>query len=251
MSKISIYHLYKLIFRCAAFAVAFFLYVYNVITSDKSIEEALKRPIVFWIVWLVFATEIVLRLFPSRAESMGCQKQFKKNYIPKGNAIPEKQAWWRTLIMVSLWFLADGTVVALYLLSVIDAGLVVLYCLFLSVLDIICILFFCPFQTFVMKNKCCASCRIYNWDYIMMFSPLFFIPSFFTVSIAGLSFALFLVWEIIYKVHPERFSVSTNAALDCSHCEEKLCAHKTQLRKFIKSRAEQLKQKMEKDGFCK
>ena len=245
MSKISIYHAYKLIFRSAAFVIALALYLYNFFTSDKTYEQALKRPLVLWVVWLVFAVEIFLRLFPSRTESMGCQKQFNRNYLPKESTVPKKQEWWRTFIMVLLWIIGDGTVVALYLLSVIDSGLVILYCLFLSVLDIVCILFFCPFQTFVMKNKCCVGCRIYNWDYIMIFSPLFFIPSFFTVSIAALSLALFLVWEIIYRRHPERFYESTNASLDCARCDEKLCAHKTQLGKFLKDRPD----KTEK--FCK
>ncbi|MBO5906584.1 MAG: hypothetical protein J6Q85_00325 [Clostridia bacterium] len=250
MSKISLYHLYKLIFRSIALGVALTLYIYNLLTADKTYEQALKRPAVLLVVWGVFAVEIFLRLFPSRTESMGCQKQFLKNYKPKPLP-PDRQSFIKTFIMAMLWLAADGTVVLLYLFSVIDAGLVVLYCLFLSVLDIICILFFCPFQTFVMKNKCCATCRIYNWDYIMMFSPLFFIPSFFTVSIAALSLVLFLEWEIIYRLHPERFCESANASLDCENCKEKLCAHKTQLRKFLKSRKRKNQKRNENSEICK
>ncbi len=252
MSKISLYHLYKLIFRAAAFLIAFVLYIINRYrATGNTFGGVEKMPWILGIIWLAFAVEIFLRLFPSRAESMGCQKQFLRNYKPTENKIPEKQAWWRTFIMALLWLSADGAVVGLYLLSVIDAGIVVLYCLFLSVIDVICILFFCPFQTFIMKNKCCAGCRIYNWDYIMMFTPLFFIQSFFTVSIAVLSLALFLVWEIIYRLHPERFSESTNSSLNCRNCKEKLCAHKTQLRKFLKRRGIKLKDISEKDKICK
>ena len=40
-------------------------------------------------------------------------------------------------------------------------------------------------------------------------------------------------WEITYKRHPERFSSSTNANLNCSNCKEKLCKHKKQLQGFL------------------
>ena len=63
----------------------------------------------------------------------------------------------------------------LYFLNVIDLGIVVIISLAFSVCDLICILFFCPFQTWMMHNRCCTTCRIYNWDFAMMFTPLIFI----------------------------------------------------------------------------
>ena len=35
--------------------------------------------------WVVFAVEMVLRFFPSRLESSGCQKQFRRNYVKTGD----------------------------------------------------------------------------------------------------------------------------------------------------------------------
>ena len=103
-----------------------------------------------------------------------------------------------------------------------------LYCAY-SVCDVICILFFCPFQSWFLKNKCCSACRIYNWDYAMMFTPLFFVRKGYTWSLLALSVALLVRWEIVFYRHPERFSEKTNEYLRCANCTEKLCVHKKQL----------------------
>ncbi|MBQ9750293.1 MAG: hypothetical protein IJV87_06925, partial [Clostridia bacterium] len=101
-----------------------------------------------------------------------------------------------------------------------------------GVCDMICILFFCPFQTWFMKNRCCTTCRIYNWDFAMMFTPFIFIPNVYTWSLLGFALALLARWEITVHKHPERFSEKTNACLSCKNCEEKLCHHKQELRGF-------------------
>ena len=115
------------------------------------------------------------------------------------------------------------------MLGILDDGIMILISGAYSVCDIICILFFCPFQTWFMKNKCCSACRIYNWDYAMMFTPLFFVKRFYAWSLLVLSFALLVRWEITFYRHPERFSENTNDYLQCKNCTEKLCAHKKQL----------------------
>jgi hypothetical protein len=84
-----------------------------------------------------------------------------------------------------------------------------------------------------MKNKCCVTCQIYNWDYPMMFLPLIFIPNFYTWSLLGLSLALVIEWEILKKLYPERFLERTNCSLSCENCREKLCSHKTSLKRFL------------------
>ena len=67
----------------------------------------------------------------------------------------------------------------------------------------------------------------------MMFTPLVFIPDVFTWSLFGVALLLLLVFEIAQLCHPERFSEASNACLSCEKCEEKLCHHKRQLRRFI------------------
>ena len=116
----------------------------------------------------------------------------------------------------------------------------VLLSIFYSVCDMICILFFCPFQTWMMKNKCCSTCRIYNWDYIMMFTPLLVVDNPYAKCLVGLSLLLLIRWELNYFMHPERFYEETNCALSCANCKEKLCHHKKQLRSFHKKLFSQL-----------
>ena len=166
---------------------------------------------------------------------MGCQKQFLRNYEPiAGQNIPTNQSWKTPALVALVWFALNAVIGALYFAGILDRGILILVALFYSVCDIICILFFCPFQTWFMKNRCCTTCRIYNWDFAMMFTPVVFMPSWYTYSLLGCAVALLLRWEITYRLYPERFSTSTNQCLDCSRCEEKLCSHKTQLQGFLK-----------------
>ena len=229
LSAISWMHYTKLIVRSLLFVIVLVFYILDK-TSVMKIFYAL--PI---IVWIFFVVEMILRFFPSRLESMGCQKQFARNYEPIGEGIkPTNQSWKRTALVTAVWLALNGVIGALYLTGIFDKGILILIAIAYSVCDIICILFFCPFQTWFMKNRCCATCRIYNWDFAMMFTPFIFIPNWYTYSLLGCALALLLRWEIAYRRHPERFSTATNKCLDCSQCKEKLCSHKKQLRGFIK-----------------
>ena len=191
----------------------------------------------YWLlalIWIVYTTEMICRFFPSRFESMGCQKQFERNYQPTNEGeTPKLLSWKRTVAVAVVWLLLNGIIGMLYYAEIIDAGILVLISLAYSVCDMICILFFCPFQTWIMKNRCCTVCRIYNWDYAMMFTPYLFIPSVYTWSLLGMSLILLLRWEYAVHRYPERFSERTNACLSCKNCEEKLCHHKKQLKKFL------------------
>ena len=242
ISKISTLHYIKLVFRSILFIVAFVDYIY---ARLNDLPE--RFPWILAVVWVIFAVEMLLRFFPSSLESKGCQKQFKKNYIQtECQEIREEHQWWRTAIAAASWLGLNAIIVALYYTGIIDRGIMILISLFYSVCDMICILFFCPFQSWILKNKCCASCRIYNWDYAMMFTPFVFIGGFFGWSLFGLSLGLLLRWEITYRRHPERFYPSTNEFLSCANCKEKLCAHKTQLRDLWKREAKRVRKIKEK-----
>ena len=196
------------------------------------------------IVGASFFLEMLLRFFPSNIESMGCQKQFKRNFIKTEQDKPNLPSRHGTLISLVAWLALNGAIAALYFTGLIDEGILIIISLFYSVCDMICILFFCPFQTWFMKNKCCGSCRIYNWDYAMMFTPLALIIHPFTLSLFGMGMLLLIFWELALIRHPERFAENTNASLACQNCKEKLCQHKTQLRGFIKSHKELITQYM-------
>ncbi|MBQ7337545.1 MAG: hypothetical protein IJW40_03715 [Clostridia bacterium] len=238
LSKISALHYFKLFYRSALWIAATVTYIIGKLNDAPTLMHGLQRmPITLSVIWVIFVAEMVLRFFPSNAESMGCQKQFRKNYIPaqQDGQVPQRRTSRGVLAVAVCWILLNGTIGVLYDTGCIDAGILLLISLAYSVCDMICILFFCPFQTWFMKNKCCGSCRIYNWDYAMMFTPLVFIRSIYTWSLLGIALFLLLVWEISARLHPERFSECSNAALSCANCKEKLCHHKTQLRHFLKT----------------
>ena len=235
LSAISTLHYVKLVYRACLFLLAAAVYVVGKIKGASTFEEMKITPWVMGLIWIVFATEIAFRFFPSKLESMGCQKQFTKNYIPTGETTPIIQSWKRTFAVAAVWLALNGAIGVLYYTKVIDAGILILISLAYAVCDMICILFFCPFQTWIMKNKCCTVCRIYNWDFPMMFTPFIFIPHIYTWSLLFLSLLLLLRWELSVHLHPERFSEKTNACLNCKNCTEKLCHHKKQLKSFIKN----------------
>ena len=242
LSKISALHCFKLCFRSLLFVLVLAIYIANRVVRSDSFIHTIKAhiknthidPIMINFITLVFVVEMILRFFPSSLESMGFQKQFKKNFIPTSEPRPAKSRNHGVLAVAIAWILLNTAVGVLYFTGIIDSGMLILISLAYSVCDMICILFFCPFQTWFMKNKCCGSCRIYNWDFAMMFTPCLFIPNPYTITLCGIAFLLLIYWEVMAFRHPERFSEQSNGCLSCANCTEKLCHHKKQLRSFLK-----------------
>ena len=235
ISIVSTWHYVRLIYRWVLFVLLLISYIRFRLYSEASIIESVeKMPTIIVVTWAIFVVEMIFRFFPSKYESPGCQKQFAKNYIKSGSTeivIHDNNA---TMLVALIWVVFNGVFGALYMTGILDDGIMILLCSAYSICDIICILFFCPFQSWFMKNKCCSTCRIYNWDYAMMFTPLFFVRKSYTWSLLVLSVALLIRWEITFYLHPERFSEKTNDYLQCKNCTEKLCTHKKQLNSLWK-----------------
>ena len=235
LTLVSTVHYVRLVYRTVLFIWLLADYILYRIHQGKPIAAQLEqRPAILVVIWVVFVFEMILRFFPSKIESPGCQKQFSRNYIKSGKteiAISDNNA---TVLIALIWIVFNGIFGALHMAGTIDDGIMILLCCAYSVCDMICILFFCPFQTWFMKNKCCSACRIYNWDYAMMFTPLFFVRKEYSWSLLAISVTLLLRWEITFYRHPERFSENTNDYLQCRNCTEKLCTHKKQLRSLWK-----------------
>jgi hypothetical protein len=228
LTKVSILHYIRLVYRSALFLTALISYIMERIRQGSfSIDY---QSLLVNLIWIIFAVEMVFRFFPSSLESPGCQKQFAKNYIKSGNTEIQVQDNHATMLIALIWICLNAIIGAFYMSGIFDDGIMILLCCAYSVCDLICILFFCPFQTWFMKNKCCSSCRIYNWDYAMMFTPLFFVRNFYSWSLLAMAMILMIRWEITFYLHPERFSERTNDYLKCAGCSEKLCTHKKQLK---------------------
>ena len=224
------YYVACLVARTAAFAA---LLVYAV---DYDLVEDLYAGFghfsALTVIWLALMASMVLRLFPTRLETMGCQKEFSMNYRPTGkapSAEESRRADRGALWVLLAWVGLNAIFFSGYALEWYDERLLVCLAGLYGVCDIICILFFCPFQAWMMHNRCCTTCRIYNWDYLMLCTPLLAIRSFYTATVCALAGVLFVRWEIFYRRFPERFFESSNQALRCSQCGEQLCAYKRAL----------------------
>ena len=230
ITLVSLNHYCKLALRGGLFLFAIYLYITQWRSTPPFGHET--DSLFLMIVWALGFAEIISRFFPSKLESMGCQKVFKKNYVPMVTDRTDTKADIRcsVALVAAIWIAFNAVFGVLYLKGILDTGFMYLLCLFYSVCDMICILFFCPFQSWFLKNKCCGTCRIYNWDFAMMFTPLALVPHPFTWSLFGLGLALVIHWEVTHARHPERFYEETNCSLSCANCQERLCAHKKQLR---------------------
>ncbi len=108
-----------------------------------------------------------------------------------------------------------------------------LYLLFFAInfADYFCIMLWCPFRSLFLKNSCCNTCRISNWDRLMKFSILIFIPNIFTLSIVAIAVLIFLQWEFLHWKYPERFYRQSNTLLQCTSCDKITCGKQISFKK--------------------
>ena len=182
---------------------------------------------VLWIIWVI---AMIAQLLPIRAHiSLGSQKLWKMRFQPIREAFSaeklkkyivdtSRSALW----VLILWTTLIAVIGLLAYLKIMTDTALFMTTLIFYVCDLICVLIWCPFRL-IMKNRCCTTCRIFNWDHLMMFSPLLFVPSFYCWSLLGMSIVALLVWELAVYFHPERFWEGANAALSCASCTDKLC----------------------------
>jgi len=135
---------------------------------------------------------------------------------------------WKVML---IWVLLNGTIGMLYLIGILKVADLFMVSIFYFLCDYICILFYCPFQSNIMHNKCCVNCRIYDWGHFMMFTPMIFIRHFFSWTLFWLAVLVLIRWEIVYSRHPERFWEGSNRTLRCSNCKDKSC----QIKKILAS----------------
>lgn len=107
-----------------------------------------------------------------------------------------------------------------------DRRFIYLLFFFFNFSDYFCIMLWCPFRQFYLKNSCCNTCRISNWDRLMKFSILVFIPNLYTISIFVIAVLIFIYWETQHHFHPERFYRISNQTLHCSNCDKITCGKK-------------------------
>lgn len=185
---------------------------------------------IFHVLWFIWLVDMFCQLMPIRKHlALGSQKLFRRHFKPIREKINYKALKQHILTttrsagwVMLLWSALIGFIGGLYFLDIINKNILLLISITFYVCDLICVLIWCPFRL-ILKNRCCTTCRIFNWDHLMMFSPLVFVGGFYALSLFGLSLLVWLVWEISILLYPERFWEFSNEALKCSNCTDKLC----------------------------
>lgn len=224
------YYNFKLAVRVAVFVVAVVLYFVNKDWLDFTSEWHKNHIAPTHIIWMILMVEIFMQLNPCSKVSKGCLKQFPSHYVePQGGYDKEelrRQIKFRdkgALKVLIVWVLFNAVFATLYFCRILGVAEMVLLSLFYYVADLICVIFYCPFQHLMMKNRCCVSCRIFAWGIPMMLTPMFCIVSFYSTSLSIMALFVTLMWEIVYRRHPERFFEISNASLQCVNCKDKMC----------------------------
>lgn len=224
-------YLVRFSFRLLVLINVFCVYLTNRSLLDFTKNPKLLHPIN--LLWLIFLISFAMQLSPKSRVSRGCLKQFPA-YYDKIEAVVDDIRLRTKLSRLDLGATRVGLVWAALNLAIafcfyrrwIGVPTMVLIASFYYVSDIICIVFYCPFQSLFMKNKCCVTCRIFAWGTIMVATPYIFIPHFYSWSLVGLALVCTFLWEYTYRRYPERFLEETNAFLACENCTDHLCVIK-------------------------
>ncbi len=189
-----------------------------------------KAPTILHVLWFIWVVDMFLQIVPVKNKiALGSQKLFANRFQPirekinykalKNHVVTTTGSAYKVLLIWSVLIVALGI---LYYTNVISKIWLFMISVLFYVCDLICVLVWCPFRL-IMKNKCCTTCRIFNWDHLMMFSPLIFIGGFFALSLVIMALLAWFIWELCVLIYPERFWEMTNLSLQCSECTDKLC----------------------------
>lgn len=231
MSKTRKIYFARLVGRCIIFILCIWAWLVKpdiyFVLNGMNFFKTLSPLHLLWAIWVV---DMFLQIVPIKNKvPVGSQKLFANHFRPIRDKINHEAL--RSYIVATtkaaykvfiLWCLLIVGIGLLYYWGIIDKIALFMISVLFYVCDLICVLIWCPFRL-IMKNRCCTTCRIFNWDHLMMFSPLIFTNGFFTVSLVMMSVIAWLVWELCVMMYPERFWDHSNAALQCAECTDKLC----------------------------
>lgn len=243
MKKLTIIHteilnnyFFKFAIRILVFTAVFVMYLFKKDLLLQLMTMDLAYGINFLhVLWFAFMVMMLRHLSFPKKFTMALRKAKDTEYIEvKGYSRLELYEYvhdqnikaWKVMLV---WLSGNAVLGILYLLQVLDDVDLLMVTVFYFLCDYICILIFCPFQTGIMKNKCCVNCRIYDWGHFMMFTPMLFIKNFFSWSLFFTSVVVLIHWELIYASYPERFWSGSNQKLRCAACQDKICQVKRRI----------------------
>ena len=232
--KPSFYYYGKFVIGILAIIIFGFMYIQNPENLNFTSSERWIGVDIFWVFLLV---DLLWRFIPGKFHHIGQQKYLKRNFKASPNyaqtgAFTEREKEYkkttdkRAVFTLAAFFLMNAAWMVLYLLGIFRPqelfGIMLLY--FLG--DMICVLGFCPFRLIFLRHRCCNVCRIYNWDSVMLVTPIMFVPGWYSWSLGVIAVIYTVLWEVSYYKHPEWFYGSSNTALNCNHCNHGLCPYR-------------------------
>ena len=227
-------YLLRFFFRLGVMLVALSGYFKNRAALDFTARHAFFSPVN--ILWVILAASFALQLSPRSRVSRGCRKQFSATFERVETVVDDfflrtklKKLDLGATKVAIIWAIPNLIFAALYYKGIFSVPEMLLFTVLYYLCDVICIVFYCPFQKLFMKNKCCVTCRIFAWGTIMTVTPLIFVPSVYSCSLVALALVCTAAWEVTYHRHPERFCEETNAFLTCAACTDRLCVVKRAL----------------------
>ena len=128
---------------------------------------------VLWFIWII---DMILQIIPIKNKvALGSQKLFANRFRPITNKVNYnalksyiKNTTTSAYKVFIIWAILIMVIGVLYYNNIINKIWLFMISVFFYVCDLICVLVWCPFRL-IMKNKCCTTCRIFNWDHLMMF----------------------------------------------------------------------------------
>ncbi len=231
MSRIRKAYFFRLVCRCVILALCVLLFLikpetFGILEGFRFFREFSPLHIL-WVLWVI---DMIQQLIPVKEHiPLGSQKLFRQRFRPfrekinyqalREYVVTTTKAAYKIFI---LWAVLIAVLGGLFHFGILSASHLFLISVVFYVCDLICVLIWCPFRL-ILKNRCCTTCRIFNWDHLMMFTPMLFVNSFFSISLLLLAAAVWVVWEVCVMMYPERFWEQTNEALQCAQCTDKLC----------------------------
>ena len=231
MSPIRKRYIGRLVARCIVLILCTMLWIADpaefAILEGMNYFRSLSPLHLLWVVWVM---DMVQQIIPLRNQvPLGSQKLFANRFRPirekinyealRSYIVTTTKAAYKVFL---LWWLLILLIGVLHVYGVVNKTGLFLISVVFYVCDLICVLIWCPFRL-LMKTRCCTTCRIFNWDHLMMFSPMLFMGGFYGISLLVLAILAWLVWELCIMMYPERFWDQSNLALKCSECTDKLC----------------------------
>ena len=229
ISKVTRRYIREFLFRLTVFLLVGGVYLLRPDRLDFTAQN-LSWPLL--LLWGAVLVSMLSQLDANSGLTTGCLKQYPGRFDPVPNYDHQAlaQAVRRqdrgAVRVAAVWLAVNLSFGLLYHRGLLQDSTLVLLCALAYLCDLVCVLFFCPFQFFLMGNRCCVNCRIFAWGSWMMAAPLMCVPHWYSWTLFGTGLLVLCVWEVRFRRYPERFWFGSNRNLQCASCKEQLCRYK-------------------------